>query len=462
MSPNHEETIVAPATANGVGGVGIVRISGALSSKIALQMLGINPRHRYAEYCPFMNMSGEIIDQGIALFFKGPHSFTGEDILELQAHGGPVVIDQLVKIASQNGARLARPGEFLERAFLNNKIDLVQAEAIHDLIHASTEAAARGAARSMQGAFSKVMNEFSEGLTQLRMFIEASIDFPEEELELLQEGQVHKQLEELILDVKKIETEARQGALLSQGLRVVIAGKPNVGKSSLLNVLVGYEAAIVTDIAGTTRDVLKEEIAIDGLSLQLVDTAGIHLAKDAIEQEGIRRAKKEIELADHLIIVADGSVADGTEEKPSNIQTLFSELPDLEACLQKGISITVLYNKIDVLSLPAKIEHDKNHTFIYCSAKTGEGISLVRQHLKERIGFSAHEGSFSARRRHIDAIHRALEHLLLGQQQLIIGNKLELLAEELKQAQLALDEVTGKLSSDDLLGKIFQEFCIGK
>lgn len=448
---------MAQATAEGYAGIGIVRISGPSSLNIAKQMLSSLPTHKQAEYCAFKDNQGDVIDKGIALFFKKPHSLTGEDILELQAHGGPIVMERLIHTALEYGARRARPGEFLERAFLNNKIDLIQAEATHDLIHATSLSAARSAMRSMQGCFSEVILEFSDALINLRMYIEASIDFPEEELDLLKEGEVYQSLLRLIEKVKKIKQEAIEGARLSKGVKCVIVGKPNAGKSSLLNALSGVESAIVTDIAGTTRDVLREEISLDGMLFELVDTAGIHNTVDTIERIGILRAEREIELADHVILVLDS-----TELNNKNPSEFLKEWPQLSNVHQKGIKVTLLCNKIDKLNCSAKIVEEENYSIVYASAKTKEGLSLLRTHLKKSFARNTNENVFSARGRHIDAISKALQHLITAEQHLRMGIGIELLAEELKSAQINLDEILGRFSNDDLLGKIFSEFCIGK
>jgi tRNA modification GTPase len=452
---NEIDTIVAQATPKGRGGVGIVRISGSLAPKIAKQLLKRIPIVRQGEFLPFLNEGGEVIDQGIALFFKGPHSFTGEDVLELQGHGGPVIMDNLVNAAITQGARLAGPGEFSLRAFMNNKMDLVQAEAVADLINANSEKAARSAMRSLQGDFSKAIHTLVETLTHLRMFIESAIDFPDEEIDFLNHEKISIQLDHLNKAVLGIQQKAQQGALLQEGIKVVIIGRPNAGKSSLLNALTGSDRAIVTDIPGTTRDVLRESISLEGLLVELVDTAGLRLEADIIEEEGIRRALKEVALADQIIFVIDKSSTDNVD-----LKTLF---PEWIEKFPTGVPITILANKIDKLNLPTTITHLPHATMIDVSAKTGDGISLVRAHLKKVAGFSENtEGCFLARRRHLLALSVALKHIQDGKKQLEIAKALELVAEELRQAQLALGEITGKVSSDDLLGKIFSEFCIGK
>lgn len=451
----NKDTIVAQATPRGRGGVGIVRISGPKTTFIAEQILGKIPKIRHAEYLPFLAENGDPLDQGIALFFKGPNSFTGEDVLELQGHGGPVILDCLIEEVVKAGARVAEPGEFSLRAFLNNKIDLTQAEAIVDLINATSKEAAKGALRTLQGTFSKNIEEIVKDLIKLRMYVEAAIDFPEEEVDFLSDGRVDSMLQDLICQTEALTTKAHQGALMSDGIKVVIMGRPNAGKSSLLNALSGYEAAIVADIPGTTRDVLRETISLDGLLIQLVDTAGLRKQADVIEKEGIKRALKEAQFADHLIAVVDGTLTNETNPRQLFPEWI-EELPD-------NIGVTVLYNKIDDLKIPPFIEKRTGYTVVGVSAKTGEGLQAFRQHLKTQVGFSDNvEGNFMARRRHLEALGQAKKHLQEGVVQLRQFKAGELLAEELRQAQLAFDQITGKFTSDDLLGKIFSEFCIGK
>lgn len=470
------DTIVAKATASGRGGVGILRVSGALSERIAEHILKKIPSPRTAEHLSFWGQDQTLIDKGIALFFKGPNSFTGEDVLELQGHGSPFALNQLLKTAIQYGARLAGPGEFSLRAFLNNKIDLLQAEAISELINASSEQAAKSAARSLQGDFSKVVNEWIESLIRLRMFIEASIDFPDEEIELLSEGRVKAELKSLLSDLQRVNQSANQGALLSEGIRIAIAGKPNAGKSSLLNRLSGLESAIVTDTPGTTRDVLKEHISIDGLPIHLIDTAGLRLATDSIEIEGIKRARQEIQRADHVLWILDGALEEENlcKDERSNIPDFDQEILEKISALiafdseqaKEKPQLTVVVNKIDQLQQPARVEQDENYHRVYLSAKTGEGIELLREHLKKIAGFSLNgsEDVFMARTRHLEALRLTRQHIETGVAHLQNENNKtpELLAEELRLAQLALEEITGRYSSDDLLGKIFSEFCIGK
>ncbi|KAB7894717.1 tRNA uridine-5-carboxymethylaminomethyl(34) synthesis GTPase MnmE [Rouxiella sp. S1S-2] len=453
---NTSDTIVAQATPPGRGGVGIVRISGRAASLIAQEILGKLPKPRYADYLPFRDADGSTLDQGIALWFPGPHSFTGEDVLELQGHGGPVILDLLIKrIIALPDVRIARPGEFSERAFLNDKLDLAQAEAIADLIDASSEQAARSAVNSLQGAFSSRIHHLVEALTNLRIYVEAAIDFPDEEIDFLSDGKIEAQLNAVIGDLNAVRTEARQGSLLREGMKVVIAGRPNAGKSSLLNALAGREAAIVTDIAGTTRDVLREHIHIDGMPLHIIDTAGLRDASDEVERIGIERAWNEIEQADTVLFMVDGTTTNATE--PAEIW------PEFMARLPESLPIVVVRNKADVTGEAMGKTEVNGHSLIRLSARTGEGIDLLRDHLKESMGFNQNmEGGFLARRRHLQALEQAAQHLLQGKDQLLGAWAGELLAEELRLSQQSLSEITGEFSSDDLLGRIFSSFCIGK
>lgn len=452
MFTTDTDTIAAIATAPGRGGVGIVRVSGPLVTRIAEAIIGYLPTPRYAHYGPFFDDDRTEIDQGISLYFQGPHSFTGEDVIEFQAHGGPVVLDLLMKQVLTLDGRLARPGEFSERAFLNDKLDLAQAEAIADLIDSSSEQAARAALRSLQGAFSDQVQDLVEQLIQLRIYVEAAIDFPEEEVDFLADGQVCVQLEQLQLQLSQITEKAQQGALLRDGINVVIAGKPNAGKSSLLNALAGKDSAIVTDIAGTTRDVLREEIHIDGMPVHIIDTAGLREATDQVEQIGIERAWQEIQQADRMLLLVDA-----TETEATDPQSLWPEFMDR---LPESLPITLIRNKADLSG--ETIGMDKEAELIRLSAKTEQGVELLRQHLKDVMGFTNPEGTFMARRRHLDALERAKEALENGHQQLQLAAAGELLAEDLKLAQNCLAEITGEFTPDDLLGRIFSSFCIGK
>lgn len=453
---SQSDTIVAQATPPGRGGVGILRVSGRQAKEVAMALLGKLPKPRYADYLPFKDTDGSVLDQGIALYFPGPNSFTGEDVLELQGHGGPVILDLLLKrILQMPEVRIARPGEFSERAFLNDKLDLAQAEAIADLIDASSEQAARSAVNSLQGAFSNRVNQLVEALTHLRIFVEAAIDFPDEEIDFLSDGKIEAQLNGVMGELQAVRTEARQGSLLREGMKVVIAGRPNAGKSSLLNALAGREAAIVTDIAGTTRDVLREHIHIDGMPLHIIDTAGLREASDEVERIGIERAWNEIEQADRVLFMVDGTTTDAIE--PASIW------PEFMARLPKTLPITVVRNKADMTGEALGLSEVNGYSLIRLSARTGEGIDVLRDHLKQSMGFTSNmEGGFLARRRHLQALETAAEHLEQGKEQLVSAYAGELLAEELRLAQQALSEITGEFTSDDLLGRIFSSFCIGK
>lgn len=450
------DTIVAQATPPGRGGVGILRVSGPLCETIAAEVLGRLPRVRYAEYLPFRGLDGEALDQGIALLFKAPNSFTGEDVLELQGHGGPVVMDMLLRrILQIPGVRTARPGEFSERAFLNDKLDLAQAEAIADLIEASSEQAARSALQSLQGEFSRRVDALVEGLIRLRIYVEAAIDFPEEEIDFLSDGKVATDLRNIMAELHQVQTEARQGAILREGMKVVIAGRPNAGKSSLLNALAGRESAIVTEIAGTTRDVLREHIHIDGMPLHIIDTAGLRDTEDAVEKIGIERAWAEIAQADRILFMVDGTTTSATN--PRDIW------PDFFDRIQNPIGLTVVRNKADLTGEELAVSEEQGHPVFRISAKTGLGLAALRDHLKQCMGYQGGvEGGFMARRRHLEAIAHADEHLQLAREQLEVYAAGELVAEELRLAQEQLSEITGAFSSDDLLGRIFSSFCIGK
>ncbi|MCT8608817.1 tRNA uridine-5-carboxymethylaminomethyl(34) synthesis GTPase MnmE [Glaesserella parasuis] len=451
-----KETIVAQATPIGRGGIGILRVSGPLATEVAQAVLGKCPKPRIADYLPFKDEDGTVLDQGIALFFKAPHSFTGEDVLELQGHGGQVILDLLLnRILKVKGVRIARAGEFSEQAFLNNKLDLAQAEAIADLIDATSEQAARSALKSLQGEFSNKINELVDSVIYLRTYVEAAIDFPDEEIDFLADGKIEAKLNEIIAQLANVRQEAKQGTILREGMKVVIAGKPNAGKSSLLNALAGREAAIVTDIAGTTRDVLREHIHIDGMPLHIIDTAGLREASDEVEKIGIKRAWDEIEQADHVLLMIDSneSQADSFQQEWA---TFLAKLP-------KNIPVTVIRNKVDLTGEAESLVQADNFTVIRLSAQTKVGVDLLREHLKKSMGYqSSTEGGFIARRRHLVALETAAEHLERGHIQLTQFYAGELLAEELRMVQNALSEITGQFTSDDLLGNIFSSFCIGK
>lgn len=446
-------TIAAIATAPGRGGVGIIRISGSKASQIAQHMLGFFPSPRYAHYGPFKDHEGHVLDQGIALFFPGPNSFTGEDVLELQGHGGPVILDLILKTALHYGAVLAKPGEFTERAFLNDKMDLTQAEAIADLIEASSVEAAKQALNSLQGAFSREIQKLVDDLIHLRMYVEAAIDFPEEEVDFLSDGKIQGALERLIQQLETVFHTARQGAVLREGMKVVIAGRPNAGKSSLLNALAEKEVAIVTDIAGTTRDVLKEHLHIDGMPLHVIDTAGLRDSSDTVEQIGIQRAWQQIETADRILLLVDATNMASIKEDEWWNRFFTPEYRD---------KLTLIFNKSDSLNQPFH-PPSLDVPNLLLSAKTGDGIPELKQHLKAVMSFTGTlEGGFSARRRHLDALERAHAHLQSGLDQLKQYAAGELLAEDLRMSQDYLNQITGAFSSDDLLGRIFSGFCIGK
>ena len=442
----NNDTIAAIATPSGQGGVGIIRISGHKASEIAIKISGLCPAPRYAHYGEFTGANKTTIDSGLTLYFKKPFSFTGEDVVELHAHGGPVVLDILLKEILQYDVRPARAGEFTERAFLNDKIDLAQAEAIADLIAADSEQAARAAMRSMQGEFSAIIHQLVEELIQLRIYVESSLDFPEEEIDFLADDAIADKLIAVKQKLSDVKKSAQQGRLLKEGMTVVIAGKPNAGKSSLLNKLAGQDSAIVTDVPGTTRDILREHIQIDGLPLHIIDTAGLRDSDDIVEQEGVKRAKQMIEKADRILFVVD--IKDDDNK-------VLDTLP-------KGIGITTIFNKIDTENRSSEIIENKGSK-IYLSAKTGDGIDLLKQHLKSCMGYQQKtEGQFIARRRHLDAIDKAEQHLKIADKNLHQLQAGELLAEELRLAQVVLSSITGEFSSDDLLGRIFSDFCIGK
>jgi tRNA modification GTPase len=448
------DTIVAIATAHGRGGVGVVRISGDGVPAIAAAVCGRLPSARLATLCSFVDGDGEAIDSGLVLYFPAPHSYTGEHVLELQGHGGRVVLEALVTRVLQLGARRAEPGEFTQRAYLNDKLDLAQAEAVADLIDAGSLAAARAALRSLQGAFSSEVHALVDALIELRVWVEAAIDFPEEEIDFLADRALHERLAALRARFAAVLASARQGRLLRDGMTVVIAGRPNAGKSSLLNALAGHEAAIVTPLAGTTRDVLHEHIAIDGMPLHVIDTAGLRAATDettdVVELEGIRRARAALTQSDRVLFVIDAAADPQAlawhEERDS---------------LPSGVPVTLLVNKID-LNAPAATVAGADHV-IAVSACTGEGLPALREHLKACMGYdSAETGLVSARARHVEALQRTERHAERAFEQLTQSRAGELVAEELRLAQGALGEITGEFHSDDLLGRIFGSFCIGK
>lgn len=465
--PRIDSPIAAIATAPGRGAVGIVRVSGADISPVIQALCGRVLKPREATYLPFLAADGSAIDRGLAIHFPGPNSYTGEDVLELQAHGGAVVLQLLLarclEAGAATGLRLARPGEFTERAFLNDKMDLAQAEAVADLIDASTEAAARSAGRSLAGGFSREIHALRDALVQLRMLVEATLDFPEEEIDFLQKADAAGQLQRLSAAVAAVLARARQGALLREGIRVVIAGQPNAGKSSLLNALAGAELAIVTPVPGTTRDVVAQTIQIEGVPLHVVDTAGLRDSTDPVERIGIERAWSQIEGADVVLFLHDLSRADAIEYIAADqaiMRALAEKLPE-------NLPVIDVWNKLDVapaLALPAPMRPNAGVAQAM-SARTGEGLGLLRQRLLELAGWqpAAAEGLYIARARHVQALRQVEHHLGLAAQQLAAqAQALDLMAEELRLAQNALNDITGEFTPDDLLGVIFSKFCIGK
>ncbi|MBU6198672.1 MAG: tRNA uridine-5-carboxymethylaminomethyl(34) synthesis GTPase MnmE [Xanthomonadaceae bacterium] len=448
------DTIAAIATPSGAGGIGIVRVSGPRTRAIAQALTGKIARTRKVYFCPFRDGDEAILDRGLALFFPAPASFTGEDVLELHAHGSPVVLNWLLRRVCELGARRARPGEFSERAFLNGKLDLAQAEAVADLIAAGSEAAARAALRSLEGDFSESVRALFEALTHLRAWLEAALDFPEEdfaheEQDFLSAPQLADGLARLNAQLAELLAAARRGVRLRDGLHVVIVGRPNVGKSSLLNALAHSERAIVTEIAGTTRDVLRETVNLDGIVLTLADTAGLRESGDVVEAEGMRRAHAELGRADVAILVTDSA-----HEQTDSI--LLGSAPP-------GAARILVHNKIDRSGEPAhRAVNESGEIHIWLSARTGAGLDLLREELKCLAGHGeASQGAFSARARHVQALQDVAAHLQASQEHLQQRTG-ELAAEELRQAQQVLGEITGRFSSDDLLGRIFSTFCIGK
>lgn len=442
------DTIAAVATAPGSGGIGIVRLSGPASQQIARGILRECPPPRYAAYKPFLAEDGSIIDHGIAIFYEAPHSYTGEDVLELQAHGGPALMQLLLSRCLELGARQAEPGEFTRRAYLNDKLDLAQAEAVADVINASTIESARSAVRSLSGEFSNKINVLLQSVIDLRLYVEACLDFPEEDIDFITKGKVSEKLDIIISELRAILRQAKQGQILREGLRVVLVGQPNVGKSSLLNRLAGEEVAIVTPVAGTTRDTLTSVIQIKGIPLHIIDTAGLRETEDEVEKFGIARTWRALQNADIALILVDATHGIGKEEK--------SILEGLPAFLPK----IWIENKIDLAGQKPKVEHVDNAAHIYLSAKTGEGINFLQEELLHIAGWQpVGGGALMARARHLAALDVVDEHIKLAQSRL---DQPELVAEELRVAQEALNSITGKFTADDLLGEIFGRFCIGK
>lgn len=454
---SNQDTIAAIATPAGTGGIGIVRVSGELSRQIAESITGRVPRTRYAEFVSFLDAGGDILDQGLAIYFAAPASFTGEDVLELQGHGGPVVMDMLLERVIGLGARIARPGEFTERAFLNDKIDLSQAEAIADLINSQSRGAVKGAMRSLQGEFSRLIALQNKSLVQLRLYIEASIDFPEEEVDFLSDNSIDNKLDTIIEDTEAIIQLAKNGTLLREGIKIVLAGRPNAGKSSLMNRLSGRDSAIVTEIPGTTRDVLREDIDMDGFRFQLADTAGLRKSSNIVEEEGIRRAYGEIEKADRVLLLVD------INEFSNDGDEMLEELRLLTDKLETDNRLTLVLNKADLSNSNIERSIPDNIPSITVSALTGQGINDLINHLKEvTLIDQIPEGNFTARRRHLHALEKTMDYLSLAKEQMGGSRSGELLADDLKMAQRSLSEITGEFTADDLLGEIFSSFCIGK
>ena len=452
MSSDHSDTIAALATPPGKGGIGIIRVSGAKAGEAAQMILGRIPSPRYAEYLPFRRHDSRLADMGIALYFPAPHSLTGEDVLELQGHGGPVVLDGLLNDIYALDIRPARPGEFLERAFLNGKIDLAQAEAIADLIESASSQAAELAARNLQGEFSKKINQLQEMLGRVRMYVEAAIDFPEEEIDFLQDTTLRENLAQLLAQLQQTLAASSQGEIYHEGVHVVIAGRPNAGKSTLLNRLSGKDSAIISDIAGTTRDIIQVDVSIGGVSFRFFDTAGLRDSGDAIETEGIKRARRQMELADAILYVFDSNDSDFSEdvEQVAQLQAMNKPL-----CL--------LQNKVDLQAMPVLPKQWSNLHRIAMSSLTGAGSEDLQRYLRDTFGVrDSIEGIYITRRRHVVALQQANECVQRGIAHLELAAAGELLAEELRLAQVALSEITGEHSSDDLLADIFSQFCIGK
>ncbi len=442
------DTIAAIATAPGAGGIGVVRVSGPLAANIATQILGHCPAPRHAAYLPFLQADTTLIDRGIAIYFPNPHSYTGEDVLELQAHGGTALMQILLARCIECGARHAQAGEFTQRAYLNDKLDLAQAEAVADLINAATVEAARSAVRSLSGEFSQAIQTLLQQLVDLRMYVEACLDFPEEEIDFITQGRVLEKLQANQAALQHIFHQARQGVLLREGINVVLIGQPNVGKSSLLNALSGEEVAIVTPIAGTTRDTIKSVIQIEGVPLHVIDTAGLRETEDTVEQVGIARTWKAIETAHVALLLVDSQHGIGAQEK-----AILHKLPP-------EVKKVWVHNKIDVSRETSRIEKHENEQHVFLSAKTGDGIASLQKTLLEIVGYQpGGEGVFMARARHLQALQEVEQHL---DQAMLQMHAAELVAEELRCAQEALGTITGEFTPDDLLGEIFSRFCIGK
>ena len=445
---NDKDLIVAIATAPGRGGIGIIRVSGPHLVSLIKGVVGRLLPPRQAVLSPFVDSRGEVIDQGIALYFPAPRSYTGEDVLELQGHGGPVVLRELLKRCLELGARPARPGEFTERAYLNDKLDLAQAESVADLIDAATAQAARSAMRSLQGTFSQRVEELAQAVIDLRALVEASLDFPEEDIDLLKQADTGGKLAAVSATLEELLGASRQGSLLREGIHIVLAGRPNVGKSSLLNRLAGEELAIVTEIPGTTRDIIRQSINLDGVPAHVIDTAGLHESDDPVEKLGIERAWGAIRKADLVVLMIDATRGEQAADR-----AILNELPG-------GLPCVRVMNKIDLAKHQPGREQSKGATTVWLSAKTGAGVSLLQQAILETAGWRADgEGLFMARERHVEALRQSGDHLGRASKEV---DRLELMAEELRLAQVSLGAITGEFTSDDLLGTIFSRFCIGK
>ncbi|WP_294494314.1 tRNA uridine-5-carboxymethylaminomethyl(34) synthesis GTPase MnmE [uncultured Ruminobacter sp.] len=452
-----KETIAAIATSSGKGGIGVIRVAGPKSTEICKIITGSLPPDHMAVLQKFKSSNGDVLDEGITLYFKAPHSFTGDDIVEFQCHGGPVIMDMLLKeILNIPDVRQAGPGEFTQRAFLNGKIDLAQAEAIIDLINASSEKAALSASRSLQGVFSEKINNINDRLIKLRTYVEATIDFPDESIDFINDGQVEKEMHVLVDAITSLLNEARQGVILQEGIKIVIAGRPNAGKSSLLNALCGKDLAIVTNIEGTTRDAIHENIDIDGLPLHIVDTAGLRShTSDLVEQIGINRAWNEIEEADRILFVFDVSRNEDTEQLK-----LFKDISERTG---NKVPFSIICNKTDLVSDYSIPNELSNYPQIPFCSKDLTGMDNLREHLKKCAGYNnTTEGLFSARRRHLESLEEALVHLQKGIELINCMSAFELCAEELRNAQNNLNDILGRFTADDLLGKIFSTFCVGK
>ena len=466
MSLSEETTICAISTPPGRGSVGIIRVSGPKTSAISMKILGFKPEIRYAHTCQFLNQDQSVIDIGIAIFFEGPNSYTGEDTLELQCHGSLPLLNEILNRLLSLGAEIARPGEFTERSFLNGKMDLAQAEAVADLIEAGTEQQAKSASRTLRGAFSDRIKKMQEQLTKTRINVEAAIDFSDEDLEFSSNQTILNLVTECLTNLDTVFTKAKQGVIIKEGLQVVIAGYPNSGKSTLLNAIAGEDAAIVTEIPGTTRDILNVEVSVRGIPINITDTAGLRETKDPVELEGVRRAKEAIMAADHILFVVDITTLNNQPRNLRDVITSFSD--DFSLKLNSGKNLTVVINKLDLIENYGFFEEelqavDIEIPVIGISARTEEGLDNLRENffkVSDHLHFT--EDNFSARTRHISALEAAETHLKKAQKLAEESIDLELIAEELRLSQLAMGSITGELTSDDLLGEIFGSFCVGK